>query len=275
MGMKDLLMRLQPTELSQISAVLALYRPDSMGALEEYIECSKHPEKVKYIHPDMEPILRETYGCMIYQEQLLDIVRKFGGRSYGGADLFRKAIGKKNIELVKQESAKLYQEIIDNGYSKELAKQISDDLSTKGGYLFNKSHSYSYAVLCLQTAYLKCHYSKYFFNALFNMNKNKPGMVNKHLIDSHDFDVQTLPPNINVSKMNFSVVDGKILFGLSAIAGIGESLASIIIDERVVNGKFKDFNDFVSRINPSKSQIIALVKSGAIPTKNKKQFLIN
>ena len=92
-GMKDLLLRLQPTDLSQISAVLALYRPDSLGALEEYIECSKHPEKVSYIHPDMEPILKETYGCMIYQEQLLDIVRKFGGRSYGGADLFRKAIG--------------------------------------------------------------------------------------------------------------------------------------------------------------------------------------
>ena len=104
-----------------------------MGALEEYIECSKHPEKVKYIHPDMEPILKGTFGCMIYQEQLLDIVRKFGGRSYGGADLFRKAIGKKNVELVKQESAKLYQEIIDNGYSAELAKQISDDLATKGG----------------------------------------------------------------------------------------------------------------------------------------------
>ena len=92
-GMKDLLLRLQPTDLSQISAVLALYRPDSMGALEEYIECSKHPDRVSYIHPDMEPILKETFGCMIYQEQLLDIVRKFGGRSYGGADLFRKAIG--------------------------------------------------------------------------------------------------------------------------------------------------------------------------------------
>lgn len=274
-GMKDLLMRLQPKDLSQISAVLALYRPDSMGALEEYIECSKHPEKVKYIHPDMEPILSETFGCMIYQEQLLDIVRKFGGRSYGGADLFRKAIGKKNVELVKQESAKLYQEIIDNGYSTELAKQISDDLATKGGYLFNKSHSYSYAVLCLQTAYLKRHYSIYFFNALFNMNKSKPGMVNKHIIDSRNFNVKILPPNINNSKMNFSVVDQKILFGLSAIAGIGESLASVIISDRDEHGKFENFSNFIARTNPSKSQIIALVKSGAIPTNNKKQFLIN
>ena len=274
-GMKDLLLRLQPTNLSQVSAVLALYRPDSMGALEEYIECSKHPEKVTYIHPDMEPILKETYGCMIYQEQLLDIVRKFGGRSYGGADLFRKAIGKKNIELVKQESAKLYQEIIDNGYSKELAKQISDDLSTKGGYLFNKSHSYSYAVLCLQTAYLKSHYTKYFFNALFNMNKNKPGMINKHILDARQFNVEILPPNINKSEMNFSVVDGKILFGLSAISGIGATLAEEIINERNANGKFKDFNDFLNRIELTKKQIINLVKSGAIPTKNKKQFLIN
>lgn len=273
-GMKDLLIRLRPTELSQISAVLALYRPDSMGALEEYIECSKRPEKVTYIHPDMEPILKETYGCMIYQEQLLDIVRKFGGRSYGGADLFRKAIGKKNIELVKQESAKLYQEIIDNGYSKELAKQISDDLSTKGGYLFNKSHSYSYAVLCLQTAYLKCHYSKYFFNALFNMNKNKPGMINKHILDARQFNVEILPPNINKSKMNFSVFDDKILFGYSAIAGIGSTLAEAIINERNTNGNFKDFNDFIERVQPTKSQVINLVKSGAIPAKNKKKFLI-
>lgn len=273
-GMKDLLIRLKPTELSMISAVLALYRPDSMGALEEYIECSKHPEKVTYIHPDMEPILKETYGCMIYQEQLLDIVRKFGGRSYGGADLFRKAIGKKNIELVKQESAKLYQEIIDNGYSKDLAKQISDDLSTKGGYLFNKSHSYSYAVLCLQTAYLKCHYSKYFFNALFNMNKNKPGMINKHILDARQFNVEILPPNINKSKMNFSVFDDKILFGYSAITGIGSTLAEAIINERDTNGSFKDFNNFIERVQPTKAQVINLVKSGAIPTKNKKKFLI-
>ena len=245
-----------------------------MGALEEYIECSKHPEKVTYIHPDMEPILKETFGCMIYQEQLLDIVRKFGGRSYGGADLFRKAIGKKNIELVKQESAKLYQEIIDNGYSAELAKQISDDLSTKGGYLFNKSHSYSYAVLCLQTAYLKCHYSKYFFNALFNMNKNKPGMVNKHILDARQFNVEVLPPNINKSEMNFAVIDDIIMFGYSAIAGIGSTLAETIITERNANGKFKNFNDFIERVQPTKSQVISLVKSGAIPTKNKKKFLI-
>lgn len=274
-GMKDLLLRLQATNMEDLSAVLALYRPDSMGALEEFIECKHDPSKVKYIHLDMKPILESTYGCMIYQEQLLDIVRTFGGRTYGGADLFRKAIGKKSIELVKQESAKLYQEIIDNGYSEEIAKTISEELSTKGGYLFNKSHSYSYAVLCFQTAYLKANYPTYFYKALFNLNKDKAGMINKYIIDSRQFDVTVLPPNINKSEMNFSVYDNKILFGLSAITGIGENVAQEIIENRNIQGKYKNFNDLLKRVSLTKAQVISLVKSGAIPAKNKKQFLIN
>lgn len=271
-GMKDLLLRLKPDSLEDLSAVLALYRPDSMGALEEYIECKHDRTKVKYIHPDMQPILESTYGCMIYQEQLLEIVRKFGGRSYGGADVFRKAIGKKNIELVKQESEKLYQEIIDNGYSEELAKTISDELSTKGGYLFNRSHSFSYAVICFQTAYLKTYYPIYFFKALFNLNKDKSGMVNKYILDAKLFNVSVLPPNINKSLINFSVNNEKILFGLSAIKGIGESFANEIINVRG-NG-FLSMKDFIDRTNPSKTQVVALIKSGAIPTKNKKKSLI-
>lgn len=273
-GMKDLLLRLQASNMEDLSAVLALYRPDSMGALEEFIECKHDPSKVKYIHPDMKPILESTYGCMIYQEQLLDIVRVFGGRSYGGADLFRKYIGKKIPELVKQESEKLYQEIIDNGYSEEIARTISNDLSTKGGYLFNKSHSYSYAVLCFQTAYLKAKYPVYFFKALFNLNKDKAGMVNKYIIDSKQFDVSVLPPHINKSEINFAVYDEKILFGLSAISGIGENMAQELIENRSVNGKFENFEDLLNRISLTKAQVISLVKAGAIPTKNKKQFLI-
>lgn len=113
------------------------------------------------------------------------------------------------------------------------------------------------------------------FCALFNMNKNKPGMINKHILDARQFNVDILPPDINKSEMNFSVVDGKILFGYSAISGIGETLAASIINERNTNGKFTNFNDFVERVQPTKSQIISLVKSGAIPTKNKKKFLIN
>lgn len=273
-GMKDLLLRLQATNMEDLSAVLALYRPDSMGALEEFIKCKHDPSLVTYIHPDMKPILESTYGCMIYQEQLLDIVRTFGGRSYGGADLFRKAIGKKNIELVKQESEKLYQEIIDNGYSHEIAKTISEELKTKGGYLFNKSHSYSYAVLCFQTAYLKINYPVYFFKALFNLNKDKAGMVNKYIVDSKQFGVSVMPPHINKSQVDFSIYDNNVLFGFSAITGIGERIAQEIVTERKKNDKYKNLQDLLSRTTLTKTQIISLIKSGAIPTKDKKSCLL-
>lgn len=136
-GMKELLLRLKPNSLNDLSAVLALYRPDSMGALEDYIQCKHDSSKITYIHEDMKPILQDTYGQLIYQEELLDIVRKFGGRTYGGADLFRKAIGKKDIDLVKAESKKLYQEIINNHYEESIAKQISEDMEVKGGLTKN------------------------------------------------------------------------------------------------------------------------------------------
>lgn len=274
-GMKDLLGRLQVNNMEELSAVLALYRPDSMPALEEFIACKHDNLLVHYIHEDMKPILESTYGCLLYQEQIMDIVRVFGGRTYGGADKFRKAIGKKDRELVKKESKKLYQEIIENGYSEDIAKTISDELSTKANYCFNKSHSYSYAVLCFQTAYLKANYPVYFFKALFNLNKNKAGALNKYILDAKDFKVTILSPNINQSEMNFSVVDNKVLFGLSAISGIGENVAAEIIEERNINGKFKNFQDFLNRVDLSKAQIVSLIKAGAIPTKDKKKCLIN
>jgi DNA polymerase-3 subunit alpha len=272
-GMKDLLIRLQPSNLEDVSAVLALYRPDSMGALDEYIECKHGRKKVSYIHLDMKPILESTYGCMIYQEQLMDIVRVFGGRTYGGADKFRKAIGKKDIELVKSESAKLYQEIIDNGYGEEIAKQISDDLSTKGGYLFNKSHSALYSVLTLKTAYLKKKYPVEFFCALLNQKRDDYGALNKYILDAKNFNVELLPPHLNKSERGFKVDNSKILFGLEAIKGIGEKFVDSLIEERNID-KFENFTNFYERMNPSNAVVIALVKAGAIPCKNKRNFLL-
>lgn len=272
-GMKDLLLRLQPSNLEDVSAVLALYRPDSMGALDEYIECKHGRQEVHYIHPDMKPILESTYGCMIYQEQLMDIVRVFGGRTYGGADKFRKAIGKKDIALVKSESAKLYQEIIDNGYSEEIAKQISDELSTKGGYLFNKSHSALYSVLTLKTAYLKKKYPVEFFCALLNQKRDDYGALNKYILDAKEFGVSLMPPHLNKSDRGFSVNDGKILFGLEAIKGVGEKFVDSLLEKRA-NGKFKNFNNFYERMSPSNAVVIALTKAGAIPCKDKRKFLL-
>ena len=278
-GMKDLLVRLKPKLLELdfeiISIILALYRPDSMGALDEFVEMATGGNRPPSIHPDMDEILEDTNYCMIYQEQLLEIVRKFGGRTYGQADLFRKAIGKKVKELVQQQSEILRDEIVNNGYSKEIADQIANELSSKGGYLFNKSHSYSYAVLCFETAWFKAHYPTYFFKALFNQNKDKAGAINKYILDARYFNVSVAPPDINKSGMNFTVADDKVLFGLSAIGGIGETLAQQIISEREANGKYTSFENLLERVPLSKSAVIALIKSGAIPCKDKRTRLLS
>lgn len=273
-GMKDLMVRLQPKNIDDVAAVVSLYRPDSMSALEEYIDIATGNKQAEYIHPDMIPILGKTNGCLLYQEQLLDIVKKFGGRTYGKADLFRRGIGKKDKLLVQQESEKLRQEIVQNGYTKDLANQIADDMSTKGGYIFNQSHGYSYAVLCFETAWFKAHYPTYFFKALFNQNKDKAGAINKYILDAKYFNVIVTEPNINHSEMNFTVSDGKVLFGLSAISGIGESLAHQIITERKEHGLYTSLSDLLERTALTKSAVIALIKSGAIPCKNKKKQLI-
>ena len=273
-GMKDLMVRLQPKNLHDVAAVVSLYRPDSMGALEEYIEIATGEKEPEYIHKDMIPILGRTNGCLLYQEQLLDIVRTFGGRTYGQADLFRRGIGKKDKELVQRESSKLRQEIMDNGYPDDIANKIADNMSEKGGYIFNQSHGYSYAVLCFETAYFKSHYPTYFFKALFNLNKNKAGAINKYILDAKYFHVSILPPDVNRSKMDFTVNENHVLFGLSAVSGIGETLAKNIIEERELNGIYKSFQDLLNRVSLTKAQIISLIKAGAIPCRNKKKRLI-
>lgn len=272
-GMKDLVAQLQPRSIEELSALIALYRPDAMPSIPTYVDCKYHPEHIHYFHPDMEPIFRSTYGVNIYQEQSMKLTKVFGGRNDAGADRMRKCLAKKKPEKVKEEVELLYDEILANGYDKATAEYICDELSTKGGYGFNKSHSQAYAVICLQTAYLKTHHPLAFFKAMLNLNKAKVGKVNKIMVDARSFDIQILPPSINRSGMDFTVSNGKILFGLSAIGGIGNTLAETIIAERDKNGKFKGLEDFTSRVRATKAQIIALVKSGAIPTKNKRIFL--
>lgn len=272
-GMKDLVAQLQPRSIEELSALIALYRPDAMPSIPTYVNCKYHPEHIHYFHPDMEPIFRSTYGVNIYQEQSMKLTKVFGGRSDAGADRMRKCLAKKKPEKVKEEVELLHDEILANGYDKATAEYICNELSTKGGYGFNASHSQAYAVICLQTAYLKAHHPLAFFKAMLNLNKAKVGKVNKIMVDARSFDIQILPPSINRSGMDFTVSNGKILFGLSAIGGIGNTLAETIIAERDRNGKFKGLDDFTSRVRATKAQIIALVKSGAIPTKNKRIFL--
>lgn len=273
-GMKDLVAQLQPRSMEELSALIALYRPDAMPSIPTYVENKKHPEKITYFHPDAKPIFEKTYGVNIYQEQSMKITKVFGGRSDAGADRMRKCLAKKKPEKVKEEVELLHNEILTHGYDEKTANVICDELSTKGGYGFNKSHSQAYSVILLQTAYLKAHHPVAFFKAMMNLNKDKVGKVNKIMVDARQFGVQILPPNINHSGKNFTVVNGKILFGLSAIGGIGKTLADDIMQDREANGLYKNFSDFVARVHPTKAQIVALVKSGAIPCKNKRQFMI-
>ena len=274
-GMKDLLLRLKPTSLEDVSAVLALYRPDSMFMLEDFIYYKHHPNEVQYIHPDMAKVTGDTYSAIIYQEEIMNITRVFGGRTLGGADRFRKGITSKDIDMVHKETELLRTEIVQNGYSQELADTICEQMNKYGGYCFCKAHSAEYGIICLRTAYLKANYPVYFFKALFNLNKNKAGALNKYILDAKDFNVEILPPNINQSEMNFTVIDNKVLFGLSAISGIGENVAAEIIEERNANGKFKNLQDLLDRTELTKAQIVSLIKAGAIPTKDKKKCLIN
>lgn len=273
--MKSLLKRLKPRNIEELSALIALFRPDCMQFIDHYINRKNGTEPIEYIHEDMKPILDKTYGICLYQEEVLEIVRKFGGRTYGGADKYRKAIGKKNIQLVKEESEKLYKEILSQNYDEKVARNISDEMSSKGNYCFNKSHSVAYAVLCLQTAYLKAHYPSYFYKALLNANRDDNGKINKFIVDAQNFNVKILPPNINKSQGGFSVYNGSILFGFEAIRGIGKSVSDLIIEERNKNGKFRNLNDLISRLNLGESQIIALIKAGALPTKNKRKMIID
>jgi DNA polymerase-3 subunit alpha len=273
-GMKDLLIRLHPTSLEDISAVLALYRPDSMSYLEDYIYYKHHKNEITYIHEDIKPILETTNGQMIYQEQLMDIVRQFGGRTYGGADKFRKGIGKKDPELVQKESDKLYEEIKNNNYSELLAKTISDDLRLKGGYMFNKSHSALYGVITLQTAYLKAHYPIEFYCEVFNACEGDNGKLNKYMVEAQELGIKVLPPHINKSDYKFDVNDNNILFGLNSINQVGEKVVQNIIEERNRNGKFKGLDDFLNRVSCTSAQVVMLIKSGALPTQDKNNMLL-
>lgn len=180
---------------------------------------------------------------------------------------------KKDPVLVQKEADQLYKEIIQNGYKEEIAKIIADELRSKGGYCFNKSHSALYAVITLQTAYLKAHYPVEFFCEVFNICEDN-GELNKCLVEAQEQNIKVLPPHINKSDCNFTVCDNKILFGLSSINKVGDKVVQNILEERSKNGKFQGLDDFLNRVSCNSAQIVMLIKSGALPTKDKYNMLL-
>ncbi len=263
-GFQDFLSRLKPNCLEDIVAAVSLYRPGPMDSIGKFIEYKHNPEKIKYAHPLLEPILRQTYGCIVYQEQVMKIVQALAGYTLGQADMVRRMMGKKKVaEMEKEETTFIHGKpasvdshgkkitaidgCIKRGVSEEVAHQIWNEMKDFAKYAFNKSHAAAYSLVTYQTAYLKCYYEPEFLTAVLNNRITNMDEIKNYVSYAKSEKIPVLPPDINESKTMFSVKDGKIRFGLAAVKGVGIAVIDQIIAEREKGGKFTSFEDFASR----------------------------
>ena len=272
-GMQDLNKRLKPSTFEDVIAVLALYRPGPMesGMLDDFINRKHGLKPIEYMFPELEPILKPTYGVIVYQEQVMQIVQVIGGFSLGGADLVRRAMGKKIKEEMDRLKDSFVQGAVKNGFDAEKSGELWDLIVKFAGYGFNKSHSAAYAMVTFQTAYLKTYYEHEFMAAMLTSETNKVEAVAKYIDEVRAMGIKILPPHVNLSENDFGVSgegeDKAIVFGLSAIKGAGEAPIENIVNERMVNGKFKSLEDFVGRVDWSKVNkrvLEPLIKSGSL-----------
>ncbi|MEN2984767.1 MAG: DNA polymerase III subunit alpha [Dictyoglomaceae bacterium] len=265
-GMRNLLKEVKPEKFEDLIAVLALYRPGPLGRLESYIKRKKGEEEIKYLHPALEPILSETYGVIIYQEQVMEIAHKLAGFSLGQADLLRRAMGKKMPEVMEQQREIFINGAKERGISEEIAKEIFEDMARFAEYGFNKSHSAAYALISFQTAYLKAYYPKEYMASLMTSVMGNNDKLAKYLAEAKRMGIKILPPDINESMVGFTVTSEGIRFGLSGIKNVGDNVAKAIVEEREKNGKFKSILDFAQRLNTrviNKRALESLIKAGA------------
>ncbi|MCH5161339.1 MAG: DNA polymerase III subunit alpha [Clostridiales bacterium] len=254
-GMKNFMRDLKPTKLEEIIAGISLYRPGPMDAIPEYIENRHHPEKIKYDHPLLEPILSVTYGIIIYQEQVMQIVRELAGYSMGGADNIRRMMSKKKQEAMDAERKVFIhgndkvKGCVKNGIPEKVANEIYDKLIKFASYGFNKSHAAAYAHLTYQTAYLKRYYPVEFFTAILNNRISKLDELTHYLSYMKEANIPVLPPDINKSVAEYAVENGSVRIGLGAVKGVGVPIINKIVEERTRNGEYKDFVEFVSRMD--------------------------
>lgn len=262
-GIRNVLKKLKPTCFDDLVAVLALYRPGPMDNIDEYIN-RKHGKKFTYIHESLRPILSSTYGIIIYQEQIMKIAQAFAGYSLGEADVLRRAVSKKDAELLREKEADFVKKSIEKGYSELVAKQIYDLIYKFANYGFNKSHSVAYAILSYQMAYIKAYYFDVFMTNILNNVISSKDTLLSYIKYAKLNGLETVKPNINISRGKFVFVDGKLYLPFTAILSIGDTVSDAIVNERDLNGDFKDFNDFKARVKNINSQNIeALIFSGA------------
>ncbi|HVT03727.1 MAG TPA: DNA polymerase III subunit alpha [Thermoanaerobaculia bacterium] len=267
-GMVDLLRKSRPTRFEDLAALNALYRPGALdaGMVEEYVRRKNGVSKAKYIVPAMKEILEETYGVIVYQEQVMQIAQAVAGYSLGQADLLRKAMGKKNKEMMEKEREGFVNGAVAHGYDKAKASAIFDYIEPFARYGFNKSHSVAYALVAYQTAWLKVHYPRHFMAALLSSEMDKTDNIVKFINEASAMGIALLPPDINESDLGFTVVGSNIRFGLGAVKGAGEGAIDCIREARCNGGDFRDLLSFCERVDLrscNKKVLEALIKSGS------------
>lgn len=263
-GMRQMLMNLVPERIDDIIAAIALYRPGPMDSIPTFIECRHHPEKVTYVTPLLEPILRSTYGCVVYQEQVMQIFREVAGYTFGHADVVRRAMSKKKAAVLMAERETFVAGAVERGVEAAVAEKLFADMESFANYAFNKSHAAAYAVLCYRTAYLKAHYPCEYLSALLTSVLGNQTKVAEYIAECTGRGIRVLPPDINESRVEFAVTDGNIRFGLLAIRNVGRQFLEQILDERR-RGKFASFEDFINRMDAgtlNKRMVEALIKAG-------------
>lgn len=274
-GMKDLLVKLKPSCFEDIIAVCALYRPGPLGSgmVDDFIDRKHGRKKVVYDHPALEPILKDTYGVIVYQEQVMQIARSLAGYSLGQADLLRRAMGKKDPAAMAKEKNRFLEGAKVQGIDLKKAEAIFDLMAKFAEYGFNKSHSAAYALVAYQTAYLKAHYPVEFMAALLTEDMGNTDKVIKNISDCREMDIEVLPPDINASFRSFRVLGNSLRFGLGAVKNVGEGAIEAIIDARQ-EGDFHDIYDFCERVDlrrVNKRVVESLVKCGAFDSTGAKR----
>jgi len=278
-GMKNFMKELKPQNLEDIIAGISLFRPGPMDEIPTYVDNKSHPENVRYKHEKLKPILDVTYGCMVYQEQIMQIVRDLAGYSFGRADLVRRAMSKKKMDVMEKERDFFINGIVDEngtveldgavrrGVDKKTANDIFDGMIDFAKYAFNKSHAACYAVVAYETAYLKYKYPTFFMAALLSSVLSTTDKVTQYIMDCGKMGISLLPPSINESIDGFSVDEHSIRFGLAGIANVGFNLVDVIVKERERGGKFTSFDDFANRMQVrelNKRAVECMIKAGAM-----------
>lgn len=247
-GIRNVLQQLHPETFELVAAVDALYRPGPMENIETFIKRKKGLEPVQYLDPSLEPILKGTYGILVYQEQVMQVASVMGGFSLGEADLLRRAMSKKKRTVIDDMKTKFISGASHKGYSKDTAIQVYDYIEKFANYGFNKSHAVAYSKLAFELAFLKAHYPAAFFAALLNSVINNPSQIKRYLMEARQHGVKVLAPNVNLSQAYFILKDGQIIFGLACIKGARRDFITDVLQERKQNGPFKDLQAFLQRI---------------------------